>query len=347
MAEGASQEVPYGLMKMAGTFTIPPLISGGVMLSYRCTNECRHCLYRCSPRQPDEWMTLDMAGRVFGALAPDKEPSLRDVHLAGGEPTIRMDLLVEIVRLAVAAGVRLSYVETNAHWCTDREKTERTMRRLKEAGLPGVLVSVSMFHNEFVPFRNTRNCVEAAREVFGLGRTYLYLPHMYDILSQMPDDGRHSLEEFSRWAELDGRPEMIAALYQVIPNGRACTALRDCYAARDARSFRGRNCLGDLTSTTHFHVDHNGDLFTGLCAGLAPATIDELHPEITEGTHPVFCRLATAGPYGLMEMAAGEYGFREREAGYVSRCDLCMDVRGSLHGTGAFPELRPASFYDA
>ena len=28
------------------TLTIGPLRSGGVMLTYRCTNTCKHCLYR-------------------------------------------------------------------------------------------------------------------------------------------------------------------------------------------------------------------------------------------------------------------------------------------------------------
>ncbi|MHC4504379.1 MAG: radical SAM protein, partial [Planctomycetota bacterium] len=325
--------------------TIPPLVSGGVMLSYRCTNECRHCLYRCSPRQPDEWMTLDMAERVFGALGA--EAGLGSIHLAGGEPTIRMGLLVEVIRLAVEAGIRLSYAETNAHWCTDRETAREGFERLKGAGLPGVLVSASMFHNEFVPFRNTRACVEAAREVFGSGGTYIYLPHTYEILSQMPDDGRHTLDEFSEWAGIKESPDMVARLYQVIPNGRAVDALRDSYTPREASSFRGEGCMRDLMSTTHFHIDHHGDLFTGLCAGLAPATIDDLHPEITERSHPVFHRLALEGPYGLMRMAVDAHGYRERESGYVSRCDLCMGVRGALERTGKFPELRPASFYAA
>lgn len=331
--------------RLLQSLTIPPLVSGGVMLSYRCTNECRHCLYRCSPRQPDEWISLDMAERVFRALGA--EPRLDSIHLAGGEPTIRMDLLADIVCLAVESGVRLSYVETNAHWCTDRETAREGLERLKGAGLRGVLVSASMFHNEFVPFRNTRACVEAAREVFGPGGTYIYLPHTYEILSQMPGDGRHTLEEFSEWAGIGDRPDMVARLYQVIPNGRAVEALRDSYTPREASFFRDANCLRDLMSTTHFHIDHHGDLFTGLCAGLAPATIDDLHPEITERSHPVFHRLALEGPYGLMQMAMHAHGYQEREAGYVSRCDLCMDVRGTLERTGEFPELRPASFYPA
>ncbi len=326
-----------------GGVRIPPLIDGGVMLSYRCTNACRHCLYRCSPRQPDEWMTLEMADRIFEALS--REQGLRSVHLAGGEPTIRMDLLLEVIRIARRRGVSLSYVETNAHWCGDPGAAREGMSRLKEAGLPGILISVSMFHNEFVPFRNSRHAVEAAREVFGPGRTYIYLPHMYEILSRMPDDGRHTLAEFIRWAGLEGRPETVARLYSVIPGGRAVDALRDCWPARPAEAYRGWECSGNILGTTHFHIDHQGNLFTGLCAGLSPAAVGDLHPVINEEDTPVFHRLLVEGPCGLMEMALQRHGYKERQGGYVSPCDLCQDVRAHLLRAGRYPELRPASFY--
>jgi outer membrane protein assembly factor BamB len=325
-------------------FTIPPLVSGGIMLSYRCTNACRHCLYRCSPRMPDEWMTLETAGRIFHALAG--EPRLGTIHLAGGEPTIRMERLLEIIRLAVKAGIPLAYVETNASWCRDRDTAVEGMEKMREAGLPAILVSVSIFHNEFVPFRRTRHAVEAAYEIFGRRRTLIYLPQMFEILSRMEDDGKHSLEEFSRWAGIEERPETIPAMYSVIPSGRACTALRFCYPPMPAASFEGMNCFHDLTSTSHFHIDHHGDLFTGLCAGLAPATIDDLHPAVTAASHPVFHGLAVMGPHALMEMARDQHGYAVREEGYVSKCDLCLDVRACLHTTGAFPELRPESFYE-
>src|SRR5512139_2337197 len=76
---------------------IPPLLSGGIVLTYRCTNACRHCLYRCSPGRPDEWMSLETARRIFAAFR--REPYLHSLHLAGGEAMLRFDLLLEIVRL--------------------------------------------------------------------------------------------------------------------------------------------------------------------------------------------------------------------------------------------------------
>lgn len=288
-------------------------------------------------------MTLETAERVFSALGEEEE--LQSIHIAGGEPGLRLDLLEEVVRLGISMGIPITYVETNASWCADPETTREKMRHLKEAGLRAVLVSVSMFHNEFVPFGRTRIAVETAAEVFGSYNVILYLPHMYDLLSQMPDEGTHGLEEFCRWLGIDQQSGDVPALYQVIPSGRAPEALRECYRLFPASRFRGQTCRSELLSTSHFHIDHHGDLFTGLCAGLAPATIDDLHPTITDDTHPVFCRLCAQGPFGLMCLARERFGYEERSEGYASKCDLCFDVRRRLHATGGFPELRPGAFY--
>jgi len=291
---------------------------------------------------PNEWLTLDTAERIFSALAD--EPYLQSIHLAGGEPGLRFDLLEDVIRTAVRMGIPLSYVETNASWCTDRDTTRGKMERLVGAGLPAILVSVSMFHNEFVPFERTKICVEAAEEIFG-PNVIIYLPHMYDLLSRMPDDTTHTLEEFCRYLGIDPESEEVPGLYYVIPGGRAPEALRNCYTPHPAPSFRNQACRSELLSTSHFHIDPYGNLFTGLCAGIVAGTVDNLHPAISEDRFPVFATLSKHGPLGLMKIAAEQRRFVERPDGYVSKCDLCFQVRRHLHATGEFPELRPGPFY--
>jgi len=325
------------------TVRIPPLLAGGLMPTWRCTNTCRHCLYNCSPRQPDVWMAPDTLRSTLAAL--EREPSLVELHIGGGEPCLDLERLVEMVRQTVAAGLPLAYVETNAFWCVTREASYDGMRRLRAAGLGALLVSVSMFHNEFVPMSSVRHAVEAAREVFGSGGLIVYLPHLYELLVRLPGEGKRSLEEFCRLTGLAGELGRLPSLYGVIAGGRAARALRSSYRPRPARELLRRGCAGRLLDTTHFHIDPSGDLFTGLCAGLSPASIEELHPAITPETHPIFTTLLEHGPLGLMERAAADHGFEERADGYVSPCDLCEDVRRHLHGLGGFRELRPASFY--
>ena len=157
-----------------------------------------------------------------------------------------------------------------------------------------------------------------------------------------------------RLARAFGAPRVLESVSAaLVPRGRTTEALRDLYEARSASGFHGETCIAELLSTEdsgtifHYHIDHQGSLVMGCCAGLSPATIDELHPRITVETHPVFYRLCTEGPVGLMEMASNEFGYRERSDGYLSKCDLCFDVRRHLRGRGDFPELRPAAFYAA
>ena len=224
------------------------------------------------------------------------------------------------------------------------DETRRVLERLRDAGLPGILVSASMFHNEFVPFARTRTCTEAAADVFGLGGVTVWMPQTYALLARLPDDGTRTLEEFCRLTGLPPGSRQVPKLYDLIAGGRAPEALRDYYDAAPAEHFKDARCLRDLLSTSHFHVDHHGNLFTGLCAGLAPANVEDLHPTISEQQHPVFWRLCHEGPFGLMRVAA-DLGYTPKDEGYVSSCDLCFDVRRHLHATGRFPELRPDAYY--
>lgn len=320
--------------------SIPPLQSGGVMLTYRCSNTCRHCAYRCSPQAAGDWMTDDTARKVFSALAA--EPSLSGIHLAGGEATLRMDLLERYLRLARQAGIGIDYLETNGVWCTSQDKALEGFRRLRDAGLPAVLISASMYHNEFIPFERTQWCVQAAEEVLGRG-VIVWPPNLFRLMARLPDaDKTRTLEEFQALTGIADAPATLIDLFQLTPHGRVTEALRDCYAKRPAESFRGDNCRATLRSTGHFHVDPDGNLFTGHCPGIVAATADDFHPAITPATHPVFCTLAQGGPYALMQHAPR---YRPREDGYISKCDLCLHVRMHLRGAGAWRELRPDGFY--
>jgi hypothetical protein len=288
-------------------------------------------------------MTLDMAERIFTALK--KESYLQSIHIAGGEPTIKWPLLLDVIRLTLKMHIPVEYMETNASWCKNRAITQKKMNELKEAGLPSLLISISMFHNEFVPFLCTRNCVEVAREVFGNENVTLYLPHMYHMIAEMAGDGKHTIEEFCRHHAIKPDSFSLLKLYDIVPSGRAVRALRHCYQKRSVATFNGQSCKDNLLSITHFHIDHEGNLFTGCCAGIVSATVEDLHPSISSETHPVFSILCTEGPFGLMETAGKEYGFKPRHEGYVSKCDLCLHVREHLSGTGKFPELQPTYFY--
>ena len=323
--------------------SIPPLISGGVMLTYRCSNACRHCLYRCSPGHDDHWASQEQIDRTFAALA--NEPQLYGIHLAGGEATLHWDRLLYAIRSAQRYGVSLDYLETNASWCKDEATAYDGFREFRHAGLNAVLISASLFHNEFTPLAVTKAAIRAALDVFGRGGVIVWTPEVLQLMSSgLDEDKTHTLPRSCELLGLDPQQGDIWRLHSYLtPGGRAAEQLADGHPRRPAESFIGDTCRSMLLNTSHFHIDPRGNLFTGHCPGISVATIDDLHPRFDDDSAPVWCTLSDEGPVGLWQRSAPD--FVPDGEGYISKCHLCLELRKHLRQTGEHAELRPDEFY--
>lgn len=325
---------------------VPPLRSGGIMLSYQCNQSCRHCLYRCGP-EAEGWMSEERLDAVMDFLA--RERKLVDVHLAGGEAALRPDLAIRAVESAAKRKVRLSYLETNGHYAVSVAAAKKVFAPLRAAGLRCVLVSVSPYHNEFVPLRRTLHCLEAARDVFGDDGVFPWLSHFIPMMAKMDPDTTHTLEEFFEKNGMAADDGGLLSLFPLSPGGRAAERLRGLFAKLPAEAFRGGHCLDMLTDVSHFHIDPDGRLFTGHCPGIISGTLEDGHGIKDWDRHPVFATLAFGGPCALMDMAREECGYSPDTLGYVSPCDLCLRVRTALfrHNPGKYSELGPSIYYRA
>ena len=76
---------------------VPSPISAGILLSYRCTGECLHCMYACSPRCPEDWMSEEDARTILRQLAgrikaspygPDTVGVNSGLHFTGGDHSL-------------------------------------------------------------------------------------------------------------------------------------------------------------------------------------------------------------------------------------------------------------------
>ena len=54
---------------------LPLPLSGGVMLSYKCSAACKHCMYACSPHWDADWISEADLARGLAQLAPHIAPS--------------------------------------------------------------------------------------------------------------------------------------------------------------------------------------------------------------------------------------------------------------------------------
>ncbi len=327
---------------------------GGIVLGYRCNSRCRHCLYACGPHRRDGGVPPDGDGvapsaveRLVELLA--RSPMRKAVfHVGGGEPFLDPDLLCRVLSLSAEAGLRVEYVETNAFWASDEESTSSMLERVSRAGCRSLLVSLSPFHAEFVPWRRPLGAASAASGKLP-GGAFLWLSAFVEDLREWPPDevidwGRFCASRDSRWKE------SLLRRYGLVQGGRAgrFAAVEAGVRLSASAAAAASPCRGRLADTTHFHVDTAGYYVPGLCAGLQVPLEETLEAGgIVLDGYPLLEALWRGGAGAALELARG-YGFRASDS-YSSPCDLCTHIRFHLYAVarGEFPELGPPGFYAA
>ncbi|WP_457573569.1 radical SAM protein [Desulfolithobacter sp.] len=323
-------------------YTIRCLVSGGLITNYDCSSRCGHCLYRCSPFRSREYISDDRASAAF-ALA--RSLGCRSMHIGGGEPLLRPGRLEKILKLAAREGVGIDYVETNSSWFRDLEQACGLLERLKEAGLRTLLVSISPFHNEYIPLARTRGVLEACRRT-GIA----VFPWQEQFLSEL---GRFDTKTTVKLVSLEEHfgPGYVAGLverYGIRAGGRALETFRSHRPLLPLEDILRQSDSGcrELGDTTHFHLDLQGNYIPGLCSGLVLDWSDLGQPVDLE-KYPVLTKLALEGVASLYRWARDVYGFSPVHTSYWSRCELCAEIRQYLvYGNPErFAELQPREFY--
>ena len=201
-------------------FKIKRLVSGGLITNYFCASRCRHCLYNCSPNWDKKYITPQTAEENLRTIL---KLGCSSVHIGGGEPLLRPDALGDVLEIAGKVGVEIEYVETNSAWFKDPNSAMAILLNLRKRGLQTLLVSISPFHNEFIPFSRIQGVIEAARQT-GIG----IFPWMSDFmadLSELDVASTHSLKEYEALFGFDYTP----AKDSYINKCDLCTEIRSLF----------------------------------------------------------------------------------------------------------------------
>jgi hypothetical protein len=330
------------MLRKSRQFRIDHLASGGLIPNYYCTSKCRHCLYACSPKWDKDYIDAETTEKNVLKI---KSLGCRSIHIGGGEPFLNLEGLKKVVETIHALGVQIDYVETNSSWYRDRESACRALESLKKRGLSMLLVSMSPFHNEHIPFYKVKGVIAACHRV-GM-EVFPWISAFYPEIEALGDQSTHTLSEYEERYGADYL-RRIPSRYWVHFGGRAVKTFAPVFGTRPCEEIlsAGKRGCGELLDVSHFHLDLYGNYVPGLCSGLAIDRDDLGHPMSPE-KYALLHMLLERGVTGLFELASKRYGFTP-SSGYLSKCHLCLDLRRYLvleRGLSA-PELKPQAFYE-
>ena len=139
----------------------PNLFRLGLIVTYRCNAECRHCFFESSPRR-EETIPLEL-----GIKAIDEAAKLGAewISLTGGEPFLEPALVSAFIKHASESGLKTEIV-SNGYWANSIQEATRILEPLKDLGLDALNLSIDDFHQEHTPISSIKNAYWAAQ---GLG----------------------------------------------------------------------------------------------------------------------------------------------------------------------------------
>ncbi|MBM3500116.1 MAG: radical SAM protein [Armatimonadetes bacterium] len=292
--------------------------NGQIMVTYRCSAACRHCLVMAAPGQDEALVSVEAAveyGLDFAALG-------RAVLIAGGEALLYSDHILRMAGALSAAGVPVAFVESNGSWCTSDGLTRRRLSLLREAGVQGMYFSVDCFHQEFAPAERVYRGISLSWELFGRENV---LP------SELSPARALEAEREAR----DPRSRRRAALSHVHFIGRAAVDLAPLAPPVSLAELLTQDCAADLDvdSLREIQVDPYGFVRPDWCPGVnlgntaTHRLVDLCRTEHVRQT-PVLSEIAGRGPAALLPLA--ERFCITPQPAYASKCHLCFDLRRQL-----------------
>lgn len=310
---------------MAHSLIISSLLSGGLITNYYCTSSCAHCLYRCSPLWPKKFIDVTTAREQLTII---KNLGCQSIHIGGGEPFLNPDALISVLDEAAKAKIAIQYVETNSSWFQRLDNACELLQEISKRGVRALLVSISPFHNEYIPFYKVKGVIDSCKKTGIAVNAWTW--DFFEEIDSLDDKETHSLTEFSnRFGE--DYISRIPCRYWISPGGRALDTFSKVSSRITVPALLSRFKEGcsELASVSHFHVDLFGNYIPGLCAGLSIKS-EDLGKTLDSDKYPLLTLLFNQGVKGLFRMAMEEYGFEPRKALYFNKCELCFEIRKYL-----------------
>lgn len=142
-------------------FEFPFLCNVGLLLTYKCTISCPHCIVQAGPDRSEE-MPFASAKNWLNQISAYRNGYVLAVSLTGGEPFYNLDHLLSIANHANSLGLAISVV-SNAFWATSKAEALRILNLCSAISM--ISISTDIPHQNSIPFSNVKNAIWAAKKL--------------------------------------------------------------------------------------------------------------------------------------------------------------------------------------
>lgn len=314
------------------------LLSGGLITNYFCSSKCKHCLYACSPSWKKEYISKNSSELTFRKI---RSMGCESIHIGGGEPFLNFSGLMKVLDAAVKVNMRIDYIETNSSWFIEKKKTMEKLSAIKSLGVSTLLISISPFHNEFIPFNKVKGLIDACYDS-GI-QIFAWIEDFYAEINNLDTCITHNLTEYKRIYGEDYLMR-IPERYWTNFGGRAAYTFSKVFPNQSLDEILCCSPCNELEDTSHFHIDLYGKYIPGLCSGFS-INIDDLGQSLDAVRYFLIHLLYKQGISALLDYAVKEYGFIAK-ACYLNKCHLCNEIRKFIVSKNRHSEeLQPEEYY--
>ncbi|ASJ17315.1 hypothetical protein A3L04_09660 [Thermococcus chitonophagus] len=113
-------------------------------VTYKCNYNCPHCSLNADSKK-DLWLPIAVIKKF---LKEGKQLGFRVAIFTGGEPTLRLDSLLESIQFAKELGYATRVV-SNGWWAFSEESAYNILSQMKEHGLDEINISFDDYHVTF------------------------------------------------------------------------------------------------------------------------------------------------------------------------------------------------------
>jgi MoaA/NifB/PqqE/SkfB family radical SAM enzyme len=295
-------------------------------LTTKCNSQCIYCQAEASPSR-NEIMDVKDAHNYL-AEATDVS-DLESFLVFGGEPMLYPAQAIAVFKKARQLGIPRIDMLTNGIWGKDKERAERLAKKLRDAGLNTLGISVDAFHLEHIPLEYPRNAARASLKAAIESITWnVAVIESIDAKNHYDRMTAHILKELE--------PVGIEAhIHKVVPAGRALQTIAQYFEhAPLAGPCEGETPMENtLTNPQSITIEPSGsvDICWHLSIGNAKKTpLSRIISTYSWQKNPLIKTLVEEGPMGLVKSHRLCVEDFHKDA-YINKCHLCVEVRKAFN----------------